>query len=43
MTGMRHIFPSALILAGGGVATIMHNKIFCASNDFDALCFSEGR
>jgi len=38
----RDIFPSAIIVAGGGVPTNMYNEIFRDSACFDALCYGEG-
>ena len=38
----RHIFPNALIIAGGGVPTNMYVEIFRDSTCFDAFCFGEG-
>lgn len=38
----RDIFPDTLILAGGGVPTVMYNEIFESCSCFDALCFGEG-
>lgn len=38
----REIFPTAIIIAGGGVPTNMYNEIFASSCDFDALCYGEG-
>ena len=38
----RHIFPNALILAGGGVPTNMYVEIFRDSVCFDAVCYGEG-
>lgn len=38
----RNTFPNAIIVAGGGVPTNMHKKIFNDSTSFDALCFGEG-
>ena len=38
----RDIFPSAVILAGGGVPTNAYNEIFRDSTCFDALCYGEG-
>ncbi len=38
----RDIFPSAVIVAGGGVPTNMYNEIFKDSVCFDALCYGEG-
>ena len=36
------IFPSAIIVAGGGVPTNMYEEIFENSTCFDALCYAEG-
>ncbi len=36
------IFPSAVIVAGGGVPANMYNEIFRDSMCFDALCYGEG-
>jgi radical SAM superfamily enzyme YgiQ (UPF0313 family) len=38
----RNIFPGALIITGGGVATTMYNEIFRDSTNFDGLCYGEG-
>jgi len=38
----RDIFPSAVIVAGGGVPTNVYNEIFRDSACFDALCYGEG-
>lgn len=38
----RELFPSALIVAGGGVPTNLYREIFRDSSAFDALCFGEG-
>ena len=38
----QDIFPSAVIVAGGGVPTNMYNEIFRNSTCFDALCYGEG-
>lgn len=38
----RDIFPSAIIIGGGGVPTNMHKEIFRDSACFDALCYGEG-
>jgi radical SAM superfamily enzyme YgiQ (UPF0313 family) len=38
----RDIFPSAIIIAGGGVPTNMYNEIFGESANFNALCYGEG-
>jgi len=38
----REIFPSALIVAGGGVPTNMYKEIFRDSACIDALCYGEG-
>ncbi len=38
----RDIFPSAIIIAGGGVPTNMYNEIFRESTGLDALCYGEG-
>ncbi|MCX6993114.1 MAG: radical SAM protein [Kiritimatiellaeota bacterium] len=38
----RHMFASALIIAGGGVPTNMYSEIFETSTSFDALCYGEG-
>ena len=38
----REIFPTALIIAGGGVPTNMYGEIFKSSPFFDALCYGEG-
>lgn len=38
----REIFPSSLVIAGGGVPTNMYKEIFSESSCFDALCFGEG-
>lgn len=38
----RNIFPNALIIGGGGVATSMYNEIFRDCSSFDALCYGEG-
>jgi len=38
----RDIFPSAIIVAGGGVPTNMYKEIFRDSTSFDALCYGEG-
>lgn len=38
----RRQFPSALIIAGGGVPVNMYNEIFRDSECFDALCYGEG-
>lgn len=37
----KRAFPGAMVIAGGGVPTIMHEQIF-ASSTMDALCFGEG-
>ncbi|MEK7072363.1 MAG: radical SAM protein [Patescibacteria group bacterium] len=39
---VRDLFPSALIVAGGGIPTNMFNQIFKESYCFDALCYGEG-
>lgn len=38
----QDIFPSAVIVAGGGVPTNAYNEIFRDSTCFDALCYGEG-
>jgi len=38
----RDLFPSALIVAGGGVPTNMFREIFRDSTCIDALCYGEG-
>jgi radical SAM superfamily enzyme YgiQ (UPF0313 family) len=38
----RDIFPNAIIIAGGGVATNMYSETFRDSICFDALCYGEG-
>ncbi len=38
----RDIFPSAVIVTGGGVPTNMYNEIFRNSACFDSLCYGEG-
>ncbi len=38
----RDIFPTAIIVAGGGVPTNMYKEIFRDSVCFDALCYGEG-
>ncbi|MEI6826589.1 MAG: radical SAM protein [Desulfuromonadales bacterium] len=38
----KDIFPTSLILAGGGVPTNMYKEIFRDSDSFDALCYGEG-
>ena len=38
----RDIFPKAIIIAGGGLATNMYSEIFRDSVCFDALCYGEG-
>ena len=38
----RDIFPSAIIVAGGGVPTNMYREIFKQSTSFNALCYEEG-
>ncbi|MDP2923378.1 MAG: radical SAM protein [Candidatus Omnitrophota bacterium] len=38
----RDIFPTAIIVAGGGVPTNMYKEIFRDSACFDALCYGEG-
>ena len=38
----RDIFPTSLIIAGGGVPTNMYKEIFRDSTCFDALCYGEG-
>lgn len=39
---LRELFPSAVIVAGGGVPTNTYREIFRDSQDFDALCYGEG-
>lgn len=39
---VRNLFPDALIIGGGGIATNMYREIFRDSTSFDALCFGEG-
>ncbi|MDD5285982.1 MAG: radical SAM protein [Desulfuromonadaceae bacterium] len=36
------IFPNAVLVAGGGVATNMYREFSMDSSAFDALCFGEG-
>ncbi len=38
----KELFPEALIISGGGVATNMYREIFKMSDSFDALCYGEG-
>ncbi len=38
----RDIFPSSIIIAGGGVPTNMYKEIFKENSNFDALCYGEG-
>ena len=38
----RRAFPDAMMIAGGGVPTIMHREIFAVTSCFDALCYGEG-
>ena len=38
----RSIFPTAMIIAGGGIPTNMYKEIFKESSCFDALCYGEG-
>ena len=38
----RELFPSALVVAGGGVPVNMYREIFRDSACFDALCYGEG-
>lgn len=38
----RDIFPSTILVAGGGVPTNMYKEIFRDTTCFDALCYGEG-
>lgn len=38
----RALFPEALVVAGGGIPTILYREIFQASPHFHALCYGEG-
>lgn len=38
----KQLFADAMVIAGGGIPTNMHQDVFETSDHFDALCYGEG-